>query len=167
MSKQVCSKSTFKFALPISLRGIDRLAASELETFSYLNLPQNKDKKTDSDINWPRRLRNHCKHMVKNLQGRDLYEMWLRTSVGEGHSKGRGFANFMCFGEGLFSDCVDRDRVIDMNGNPTWPAGDDAEEDELEEDYEDEDNWEFQDLMEQLATHVSSSAPASNRIKLF
>lgn len=55
------------------------------------------------------------------------------SCVGEGHSKGRGFAKFLCFGEGMFSDCVDRERVIDMSGKPTWPAGDDPEEDEIEE----------------------------------
>ena len=114
------------------LRGIDRLAASELETFSYLNLPQSASKEK-SDINWPRRLRNHCTYMMKNLQGRDVYEMWLKTSVGEGHSHGRGFSEFLCFGEGMFSDCVDRDRVIDVEGNTNWPGGDDPEEDELYE----------------------------------
>ena len=29
VSRQVCSKATFKYVLPIHLRGIDRLAASE------------------------------------------------------------------------------------------------------------------------------------------
>ncbi len=71
--------------------------------------------------------------MIKNLQGRDLYEMWLKTSVGEGHSNGRGFAHFLCFGEGMFSDCVDRDRVMSNEGKPTWPGGDDPEDDEVEE----------------------------------
>ena len=71
--------------------------------------------------------------MMKNLQGRDVYEMWLRTSVGEEHSKGKGFTNFLCFGEGMFSDCVDRDRVIDMNGKVSWPGGDDQAEDDIEE----------------------------------
>ena len=67
------------------------------------------------------------------LQGRDVYDMWLKTSVGEGHSHGRGFSEFLCFGEGMFSDCVDRDRVIDTEGNVNWPGGDDPEEDELYE----------------------------------
>ena len=31
----------------------------------------------------------------------------------------------------MFSDCVDRDRVIDTEGKVTWPGGDDPEEDEL------------------------------------
>ena len=58
-----------------------------LETLPYLNLPQNdEDSSTSSNsIHWPRRMRNHCKHLLKNMHGRDLYEMWLRTSVGEGH----------------------------------------------------------------------------------
>ena len=30
----------------------------------------------------------------------------------------------------MFSDCVDRDRVIDTEGNVNWPGGDDPEEDE-------------------------------------
>ena len=83
VSKQICSKGTYKFVLPVFLRGIDRLAASELETFSYLNLPQASISEK-SDLNWPRRLRNHCNYMLKNLQGRDMYEMWLKTSVGAG-----------------------------------------------------------------------------------
>ena len=70
---------------------------------------------------------------MKNLQGREVYDMWLKTSVGQGHSHGRGFAEFLCFGEGMFSDCVDRDRVIDMDGKVTWPGGDEPEEDELYE----------------------------------
>ena len=131
VSRQVCSKSTFRYVLPIHLRGIDRLAASELETFQFTNLPQNTDQK--SEISWPRRLRNHCKHMIKNLQGRELYEMWLKTSVGETHTSGKGFVNFFCFGEGIFSDCVERDRVINLDGTITWPAGDDLEEDEIDE----------------------------------
>ena len=130
VSKQICSKGTYKFVLPVFLRGIDRLAASELETFSYLNLPQASISEK-SDLNWPRRLRNHCTYMMKNLQGRDMYEMWLKTSVGAGHSHGKGFTEFLCFGEGMFSDCVDRDRVIDTEGRVTWPGGDDPEEDEL------------------------------------
>ena len=133
VSKQVCSKGTYKFVLPLILRGIERLAASELETFSYLNLPQTSNKDEENDINWPRRLRNHCTYMMKNLQGREVYDMWLKTSVGQGHSHGRGFAEFLCFGEGMFSDCVDRDRVIDMDGKVTWPGGDEPEEDELDE----------------------------------
>ena len=60
-----------------------------------------------------------------------MYEMWLKTSVGAGHSHGKGFTEFLCFGEGMFSDCVDRDRVIDTEGKVTWPGGDDPEEDEL------------------------------------
>ena len=60
-----------------------------------------------------------------------MYEMWLKTSVGAGHSHGKGFMEFLCFGEGMFSDCVDRDRVIDTEGKVTWPGGDDPEEDEL------------------------------------
>ena len=107
------------------------MAASELETFQFTNLPQNTDQK--SEISWPRRLRNHCKHMIKNLQGRELYEMWLKTSVGETHTSGKGFVNFFCFGEGIFSDCVERDRVINLDGKITWPAGDDLEEDEIDE----------------------------------
>ena len=64
---------------------------SGLETMPYLNVPQviyqsqSEDMEDTSSIHWPRRLRNHCKHLVKNMKGRDLYEMWLRTSVGEGH----------------------------------------------------------------------------------
>ena len=132
VSRQVCSKSTFRYVLPIHLRGIDRLAASELETFQFTNLPQNTED-SKSEISWPRRLRNHCKHMIKNLQGRELYEMWLKTSVGETHTNGKGFVNFFCFGEGIFSDCVERDRVINLDGKITWPAGDDLEEDEVDE----------------------------------
>ena len=71
--------------------------------------------------------------MIKNLQGRELYEMWLKTSVGETHTNGKGFVNFFCFGEGIFSDCVERDRVINLDGKITWPAGDDLEEDEVDE----------------------------------
>ena len=155
VSKQVCSKATFRYVLPIHLRGIDRLAASELETFTFMNLPQNTENGR-SEISWPRRLRNHCKHMIKNLQGRELYEMWLKTSVGETHTNGKGFVNFMCFGEGTFSDCVDRDRAINMDGKITWPAGDEPEEDEIDE-YEDDD-WELNmDLLDQLSTSVSSA----------
>ena len=39
----------------------------------------------------------------------------------------------MCFGEGIFSDCVDRERVVQENGKIIWPAGDEPEEDEVEE----------------------------------
>ena len=52
---------------------------------SYLNSPQNTAESSYSTIHWPRRMRNHCKYLVKNMHGRDLYEMWLKTSVGEGH----------------------------------------------------------------------------------
>ena len=55
-----------------------------LETMYYLNLPQSSSESI-STITWPRRMRNHCKHLVKNMIGRDLYDMWLKTSVGEGH----------------------------------------------------------------------------------
>ena len=39
----------------------------------------------------------------------------------------------MCFGEGIFSDCVDRERVVQESGKIIWPAGDEPEEDEVEE----------------------------------
>ena len=55
-----------------------------LETMYYLNLPQSSSESITT-ITWPRRMRNHCKHLVKNMIGRDLYDMWLKTSVGEGH----------------------------------------------------------------------------------
>ena len=48
-------------------------------------------------------------------------------------SHGKGFEEFMCFGEGIFSDCVDRERVVQENGKIIWPAGDEPEEDEVEE----------------------------------
>eukprot|EP00093_Oithona_nana_P001376 01376.XXX_2744_2379_1 [CDS] Oithona nana genome sequencing. len=100
--------------------------------------------------------------MIKNLQGRELYEMWLKTSVGETHTNGKGFVNFFCFGEGIFSDCVERDRVINLDGKITWPAGDDLEEDEVDE-YE-EDEWEFNmDLFDQLSTTGNSA----NSLKSF
>ena len=49
----------------------------------YLNLPQSSSESITT-ITWPRRMRNHCKHLVKNMIGRELYDMWLKTSVGEG-----------------------------------------------------------------------------------
>ena len=39
----------------------------------------------------------------------------------------------MCFGEGIHADCVDRDRVMNSKQKIVWPAGDDLEEDEVEE----------------------------------
>lgn len=59
---------------------------------------------------------------------------------GESHG---GFEQFLCFGEGIFSDCVDRDRVVkscsaaEQHAEKTfavmWPGGDDPEEDEIDE----------------------------------
>ena len=48
-------------------------------------------------------------------------------------SDGKGFEEFMCFGEGIHADCVDRDRVMNSKQKIVWPAGDDLEEDEVEE----------------------------------
>lgn len=129
MTMQVCSKATFKPVKPITIRGLDRLIAPGLETMALFDSSYEASKK--DSIKWPRRLRNHCKYLLKHLQNRDLYEMWLRTSVGG--VKHGSFEGFLCFGEGIFSDCVDRDRVIAEAGKKlevNWPGGDEPEEDE-------------------------------------
>jgi len=82
VTRQVCSKVTYKYVRPIKLRNIERLATRGLETMYYLNLPQSSSESITT-ITWPRRMRNHCKHLVKNMIGRELYDMWLKTSVGE------------------------------------------------------------------------------------
>jgi hypothetical protein len=130
VTRQVCSKNTFKYSIPIDLRCTERLAAPGLETLAFL---QRNSESAVNQVQWPRRMKNHCNYMIQHLHGRDVYEMWLRTSVGVSDHLGRGFETFMCFGDGVFSDCVDRDHVFDNDGKIRWPGGDEAGEDEVEE----------------------------------
>ena len=126
--RQVCSRSSFKYVFPVILREVERLAAYGLETDGYLP----KASEVTIDLLWSKRLRNHCKYIADHLKGRDMYDMWLKTATGIDK---KYFEHFLCFGEGVFGDCVDRDRVFGDDGIMSWPAGDDPatnEEDEEE-----------------------------------
>lgn len=51
--------------------------------------------------------------------------MWLRTSAGNPLA---GFDMFLCYGEGVFADCVDW-----VPAEEKWPAGDQRDEDDDED----------------------------------
>ena len=124
--RQVCSRSSYKYVFPVELRELDRLAGHGLETSAYLP----KADEVTIDLMWSRRLRNHCNHLADHLKGRDMYDVWLKTATGFNK---KHFEHFMCFGEGVFSDCVDRDFVFGDMGKMSWPAGDEAAPNEEEE----------------------------------
>lgn len=131
---KVCHKANYRFVVPLRVRNKDRLAASGLETIAHLSTSLSAPDDSDSpDVDWPQRLRNHCRHYVDQLKGRDVYEMWLRTSAGMANT-GHGFEQFMCFGEGVYGDCVEEYKISDAEGQEIWPAGDDVDEDGEEED---------------------------------
>ncbi len=108
------------------MREVERLAAYGLETDGYLP----KASEVTIDLLWSKRLRNHCKYIADHLKGRDMYDMWLKTATGIDK---KYFEHFLCFGEGVFGDCVDRDRVFGDDGIMSWPAGDDPATNEEEE----------------------------------
>ena len=33
---------------------------------------------------WPQRLKERCRHFKEHFNGKEIYEMWLRTSAGKG-----------------------------------------------------------------------------------
>ncbi len=47
---------------------------------------------------------NHCRYFATDkLVDDEIYDMWLRISAGPG---GDPFEQFLCFGEGVFADCL-------------------------------------------------------------
>jgi hypothetical protein len=78
---------------------------------------------------WQQRMKNHCSYYSEHLKGLDAYDMWLRTSAGSKDS----FEDFLCYGDqGVFGDCLDW-----IGAAEKWPAGDEAQEEEVEEDFAD------------------------------
>ncbi len=88
---------------------------------------------SSSGVDWPQRVRNHCRFLAEKLEGDIVYDMWLRTSAGPGADP---FESFLCYGEGVFGDCNEW-----ISPGEPWPAGDGDEEDvEEEEEEEDQDD---------------------------
>lgn len=93
------------------------------------------------------------RYFSERLKGFELYDMWLRTSAGVED----GFEAFLCFGEGVYADCMDR-----IGADAKWPAGDDREEDdEEEEEEENEDGLEEWRYLLELEDRVERAAANS------
>ena len=73
-----------------------RLLASGIETPKIYQRLKLEEKNVDilDDVDWPLRLKNHCRYLVADrLRGKDVYEMWLRTSA----ASYQDFATFESF----------------------------------------------------------------------
>ncbi len=69
----------------VTLLGEQRLAAPGIETdyhLMYDNTMVNIEKNENRVGVWPQRLKARCRHFAENLHGKEIYEMWLRTSAG-------------------------------------------------------------------------------------
>ena len=65
-------------------------------------------------VDWPGRVTNYCRFLADKLKGLEMYDMWLRT----GHADHHQWTEFLCEGEGVFSDCLEE------WGWDKWPMGD-------------------------------------------
>jgi len=89
---------------------------------------EGKKRQQQQVVDWPQRLKNHCKYLVtERLYGKDVYEMWLRTSAAS-YSDVSTFESFLCFAEYVFGDCVRSGS--DPASAQTWPGGDDQDPDD-------------------------------------
>lgn len=138
----VCSRRTFFGIAEIILEGQRRLLGPGLETLMLAQYNEDAEMSSDYEVNWPQRLKNHCRHLADKLGGLEVYEMWLRTSAG----RPDGFEHFLCYGEGVFADCVHS--MPDFE----WPAGDEVSEDDDEVDEEGLET--FMDVRTKVAEHA-------------
>ncbi len=86
-------------------------------------------------MDWPQRVRNHCRFLAEKLEGDIIYDMWLRTSANQPDI----FESFLCYGDGVFADCNEW-----ISPDQSWPAGD-LEEEEEEGDGEEEEEQEIEE----------------------
>jgi len=100
----ICSKSNYRSVELIKLDDHLRLAFPQLETWE-------KGSTVSTQKDWTERVSSHCRYMLDKMRGIELYDLWLRA----GHRNPLAWIEFMCEGEGVFSDCTQEDDAND------WP----------------------------------------------
>ena len=119
--RHVCARRAFSQVYPITTRkGHNRLAAPGLDTWKTFSMRDaNQD---DQSPFWEQRMKNHCRFFADGLGGGEIYDMWLRVSAGP---VGDPFESFLCYGEGIYSDCLQWIPYEDE-----WPGGDNGQEED-------------------------------------
>nr|XP_040573181.1 uncharacterized protein LOC121122266 [Lepeophtheirus salmonis] len=118
---RVCSRRTFSRIGVVEIDGQTRLK------FKSKDYAMEED---DDIVNWSQRMKNHCYYFAtEKLSPNELYDMWLRISS----RSPEGFEQFLCYGEGPFSDCTGtKDDIM-------WPGGDEIKDGDIEEPFDEDD----------------------------